>query len=310
MPNPQPQTLLVQVLERDNLRLAWENVAENKGMPGVDDISIAIWRRNWEERLVELARAVRANRYRPQRLRLIHIPKKKPGEFRALRIPTVRDRVLQRAVSQVLQPLYETVFLHCSYGYRPNRGLKQAVQAVLTLRDAGYTWVLNGDIDACFDRIDHELLLRFVQDDLPDASLLPLLIGWLDSARRPGAKSMGIPMGSPLSPLLANVFLHRLDLAVGRENIPLVRYADDFVAFAREEAALEELYLRVNAALADLCLRYEPSKSMVTCFDAGFTFLGVHFYRDTYSYAWEEKTIAVRGGEADMIFSDYLPEYA
>ena len=302
-------SLLAQVLLPANLCLAWEGVAENKGIPGVDDVSIAAWRRNWEERLVNLARQVRANRYRPQRLRRIQIPKKRPGEYRVLRIPTVTDRVLMRAVNQVLQPIYEAVFLDCSFGYRPKRGLREALERILAWRDAGLTWVLDGDIDACFDSIDNELLLRFLQEDLPDASLLPLLNIWMLAGKSKGAQSKGIPMGSPLSPLLANVFLHRLDLDARREQIALVRYADDFIALASAEEDLPVVYAQIGKSLENLGLRYKDSKTCAASFEQGFSFLGVSFLRDSYRFAWQGKQITVSGGQALRVFSDYLPEY-
>jgi len=112
---------------------AWNEVADNKGMAGVDDISVRRWERNWEERLANLAADVRANRYKPSQLRLRRIPKKRRGEWRTLRIPTVTDRVLQRAVYHVLSQVYEPVFLDCSFGYRPGRGLREAVQRILNL---------------------------------------------------------------------------------------------------------------------------------------------------------------------------------
>ena len=215
--------LLQQTLGVQNLHQAWEAVAENNGVPGVDDLSITAWRRNWEERLVNLARQVRTNTYRPSRLRRRRIPKKKGG-FRTLRIPTVTDRILQRAALQVLHEIYEPCFLDCSYGYRPGRSLKLAVEQILMYRENGFRWVLDADIDSFFDRVDHELLLRFLQEDLPDESLLYLINTWLKAARPSPDISRGIPQGSPLSPLLANIYLHRLDQALTNRGRRLVRY--------------------------------------------------------------------------------------
>lgn len=303
------ERLIERVLAQVNLRRAWNEVAENKGMAGVDNVSIRRWERNWEERLVELARAVRSNRYKPARLRVRRIPKKRPGEWRTLRIPTVTDRVLQRAVMQVLQPLYEPWFLDCSFGYRPGRSLKDAVQRILDLREANRQWVLDADIDEFFDSVDHALLLEFLRQDVADVVVLRLIEGWLKIGRPRPDEARGIAMGSPLSPLLANVYLHRLDRELISRRRDPVRYADDFVILTVTYREVEEVYQEVEEILAGLKLCYEPHKTRVTSFEEGFDFLGVHFYRDTYTYIWKDKEIEVEGDRVDWLFSQYGPRY-
>jgi group II intron reverse transcriptase/maturase len=302
-------TMIQDVLNMNNLRLAWEAVAENQGIPGVDDITINQWRRNWEERLVNLARSVRNNTYHPKKLRLRSIPKRNHSGERTLRIPTLTDRVLQRAVSQVMMPFYEPMFLDCSFGYRPHRGLKNAVECILILRENGFQHILSADIDAFFDSVDHELLLRFLQSDLPDESLLPLISIWLEGGATLPNHSKGIPQGSPLSPLLANIYLHRFDLSMYRGHTNIVRYADDFVVCCKDKIQVERSRTLVENALNSLSLRLEPTKTSITCFEKGFDFLGVHFFRDTYSYTWEDKEIKVKGDEVDWLFSTYGGEY-
>ena len=311
-------TLLERALQMDNLRLAWEEVAENEGSAGVDRISLRVWRRTWEERLVNLARLVRANTYKPKRLRLRRIPKRNRREKRILRIPTVTDRVLQRAVLQVLYPVLEPRFANCSYGYRPRRGLKQAVQQIIVLRENDYGWLLDADIDAFFDNVNHEVLISFLRCDLPDTSLFPLIAGWLELSRsdlkpgmhsKPGSVPKGIPLGSPLSPMWANVYLHRLDQAIMQRGWPMVRYADDFVVFASSSEEAQTIYTEVEAILASLLLRYEPSKTRLASFEEGFDFIGVHFEGDEYSYTYLDKEIKVSGDQVDMLFSQYGPDY-
>lgn len=301
--------LLDRVLEAHNLRRAWTEVAENQGIAGVDDVSIRRWRRNWEERLVDLARAVRCSRYKPARLRVRRVPKKEPGEWRVLRIPTVTDRVLQRAVLHVLHDVYEPWFLPCSYGYRPGRSLKDAVQRIVDLREGSRAWVLDADIDACFDSVDHGRLAAILADDIDDPPLLSLIRGWLKAARLHPDAARGIPMGSPLSPLLANVYLHPLDRELTNRRRDLVRYADDFIVLTLTRPDAEAAYREVEALLADLKLRYEPRKTQITSFEQGFVFLGVRFYRDTYSYEWQGKEIEVEGGQVDWLFNQYGPTY-
>jgi group II intron reverse transcriptase/maturase len=313
------ETLLDRALDMDNLRLAWNEIADNEGIPGVDEVSIRIWRRNWEERLVGLAQAVRTNTYRPKRLRLRRIPKRDRRAWRTLRIPTVSDRVLQRAVLQVLYPIFESRFLDCSFGYRPGRSLQDAVDRILVLRENGYRWLLDADIDNFFDNLDHELLMQCLEADLsdmpdgisglPDSSLFRLFELWLMNGRVQPQKAAGLPMGSPLSPLLANVFLHRLDRALSEAGYPLVRYADDFLVFGTSQEEVETIYQVVESALEVMKLRYEPGKTRLASFEQGFEFLGVLFEGDTYQYRWEDKTIEVRGKKADWLFSRYGPDY-
>jgi len=302
-------SLLKQALAMPNLREAWEEVAENKGIAGVDHISVKRWGRNWEARLHQLREDVLQGRYRPGKLRRRLIPKKNRREKRELRIPTVTDRVLQRAVLQVLYPVFEPRFYDGSFGYRPKRGLKDAVQRILVLRVNDYHHVLDADIDDFFNQVDHALLLDFLRADLPDGSLLGLIQAWLRVARGDADEARGIPMGSPLSPLLANVYLHRLDIHVAEMGFPLVRYADDFVVFAETRTRCETAYRIVAEKLADLKLRYEPNKTRLTTFDEGFRFVGVWFQGETYEYEYMNKRIEVSGNEVDWLFSDYGPEY-
>jgi len=301
--------LLERVLALDNLRLAWNEVAENGGMPGVDHVSIRRWRRNWEERLINLAREVRANRYRPKSLRIRRIPKRRRDQYRTLRIPTVTDRVLQRAVLQVFYEIYEPRFLPCSYGYRPGRSLKDAVQAILNFREQGYTWVLDADVDAFFDNVDQPLLLARLREQVQDTQLLALITRWLELARATPKRAKGLPMGGPLSPLLANVYLHPLDVGLLAAGWKVVRYADDFIVLARNVAAVQAAYTQTAALLAELQLRYEPTKTAIVTFEKGFQFLGVTFEDDEYRYPWEHKTITVEGKRVDWLFSQYGPDY-
>ena len=302
-------TLFKQALEPENLRLAWNEIADNQGIPGVNSISIRRWRRNWEERLAKLSQQVRQNTYKPHPLRVRRIPKKNRREKRVLRIPTVTDRVLQRAVLEALYPIFEPRFLNCSFGYRPGRGLDDAVERILVLRVNDNTHVLDADIDDYFNQVDHALLMDFLRADLPDQSLMQLFQRWLDIGRPDPKVARGIPMGSPISPLFANVFLHRLDKRIIAHGYQLVRYADDFLVFAQNQPQIQRAYQFVEKWLAELKLRYEPSKTRLTTFDEGFNFVGVYFQGDTYEYEWENKRIEVRGEKVDWLFSRYGPDY-
>ncbi|MEA3350515.1 MAG: reverse transcriptase domain-containing protein, partial [Chloroflexota bacterium] len=236
------ESLLYKATTIDNLRLAWEEIAENKGIAGVDNVSIRKWRRTWEERIVRLSHQARTNTYKPRPLRVRKIPKRNRREWRVLRIPTVTDRILMRAVLQVLYPILEDKFLDCSFGYRPGIGLKDAVNRILILRVNEYNWVLDADIDDYFNQVDQHILMSFLHEDLPDQSLFHLIRSWLKVGRPDPQNAKGIPMGSPLSPVLANVFLHRLDQKIIWDGYRVVRYADDFLVFAQKEKEIHHAY--------------------------------------------------------------------
>jgi len=299
-------SLAKQVLAWDNLVEAWERVADNRGAPGVDGVRISRFARHWEDNLRRLRRLVRENRYKPSKLRRIAIPKTGGGQ-RLLSIPTVADRVLQRAVLNVLDDIFERRFLDCSYGYRRGRGLRDAVRAILGHRDRGLLWVLDADIDECFDSLDHGLLLRFLAEEVGDPVVMGLLKSWLRVGRRYRNPDRGIPLGSPISPLCCNVYLHRLDQALVRNRWSPVRYADDFIVCCRNEAQVYQVRGLVEEVLAELKLCLEPQKTQVASFEEGFDFLGVRFQGDTYSYLWERKRIEVEGPVPRWLWA-YMPE--
>jgi group II intron reverse transcriptase/maturase len=299
--------MIEQVLAWPNLEDAWNDVSARKGAAGSDGVSVKRWGRRWEERLVALRRAVMANTYKPAPLERYSVPKKSGG-YRHLTNPTVTDKVLQRAVLNVLDDVFDPLFLPCSYAYRKGRSTADAVETICAHRDAGFTWVLDADIDECYDSFDHALMLDLVREKVDDAIVLRLIEGWLRAGRRDPDVARGIPLGAVISPLLCNVYLHRLDLALVSQGWLVVRYADDFVVLCRTEADAHTALADTCAALEALKLALEPHKTAVTSFDAGFDYLGVHFERDEYSYLWEGKRITVEGDFPDFLFA-YGPGY-
>lgn len=268
-------------------------------------MSIRRFARHWEENLRRLQTLVRANRYRPAKLRRIAIPKRSGGQ-RLLSIPTVGDRVLQRAMLNVLDDVFERQFLSCSFGYRVGRSLRSAVAAILRYRDRGLVWVLDADIDECFDSLDHELLLGFLAQEVDDPVVMSLIRAWLGIGRRYRNPDRGIPLGMPLSPLFCNVYLHRLDQQLLRNRWAVVRYADDFVVCCVHQQQAEQARGLVAEILQDLRLRLEPHKTNITSFDRGFEYLGVRFYRDSYFFTWERKRFEVQGPTPRWLWG-YLP---
>jgi RNA-directed DNA polymerase len=233
------------VLRRDVLWRAWVTVRRNNGAPGIDKVTLADVEEYGIDRLLdELAADLRGGGYRPLPARRVFIPKPgNPTERRPLSIPSVRDRIVQAAVKIVLEPVFEADMLACSHGFRPRRGAHDGLQVMIDESWRGRRWVVETDIAACFEAIPVDELMRAVEERVCDQSVLKLLRVMLRAGvmedgqvRRPVA---GTPQGGVISPLLANVYLHRLDRAWDvREHGVLVRYADDRVPRTRLEVAM------------------------------------------------------------------------
>ena len=291
--------LLDKILDFENMKEAWDHTSTKGKAPGVDRWSIRRYRRRWEENLRSQMADVRANRYQPKRLRVRYIPKRSGGK-RRLGIPTLRDRILQRAALQVLQWRFERKFLSCSYGYRPKRSLFHAVGAMLRYRDRGLVWLLDADIDNCFDSLDHEVLWPLLRREIDDAAVLRLLEQWLDVGIVDRKHGKGVSQGMPISPLLCNIYLHEMDWRLVRGRWALVRYADDFIILTYSRAEAERCQALVAEILAGMKLQFEPDKTCITSFGDGFEFLGVAFDADSYSYTWEGKRIDVSGSQGPL----------
>ena len=278
-------SLIDKVYAVHNLQAAWERVRANRGAGGVDGASIALFSRNVEGRLLALHEDLRAKTYRPQPVRRVYIPKSGGGK-RPLGIPTVRDRIVQQALLQVLGPVFEAKFSSRSHGFRPGRGCASALDVVDRAIRHGYQWVVDADVRAFFDSVDHATLLTLLNEEVADGTVLRLIRRILKAGVvEPGADEtepteLGTPQGGPLSPLLANVYLHRLDEQMQEARLGLVRYADDFVIFAKSESEARQALELARAVLEDeLSLSLHPEKTRVVSVDDGFEFLGFHYFR-------------------------------
>jgi group II intron reverse transcriptase/maturase len=210
---------------------------------------------------------------------------------------------------QVLMQRFEGKFLSCSYGYRPKRSLYHAVGAVIRYRDRGHGWLLDADIDNCFDSLDHGVLWPLIEQEVWDPAVLRLLGQWLEVGVVDRKNGKGVSQGMPISPLLCNIYLHELDVRLAlRARRALVRYADDFVVLERSREEAERCWELTDGYLAEIKLALKPAKTAIATFDEGFDFLGVHFQGDSYSYTWEEKRIEVSGGMGPLwSLWDYFP---
>jgi CRISPR-associated protein Cas1 len=283
-PQP-PRGLLQAILDPGNLFSAWEKVRKNEGMAGVDGQTIELFEHNVFARLLTLKHQVERNEYQPQPLHTLDIPKP-AGGIRTLSVPTVRDRVLQTAVTRILTPILDKHLETASYAYRAGRSVGMAVARVAHYRDQGYQWVVDADIHTFFDQIDHALLLAKLRRTLTDHTPIGLIELWLAAIVQPGngaaryLLTKGVPQGSPISPLLSNLYLDDFDEALLEENLRLVRFADDFLILCKDRQAAEQAMDLTEEVVETLRLKLKPEKTRITHFDEGFSFLGVDFIRN------------------------------
>lgn len=257
-------------------------MVENQGCAGVDYQTLEAFAEQLHHNLEILRNEVRYDAYRPLPLLRVEVGKPNGGK-RLLSIPTVRDRVLQTAVTRVIEPLFEAEFEDCSFAYRKGRSVDQAVERIQCLQRQGYHWVVDADIHCFFDSIDHTLLMAEVGKLITDTGLLNLIQAWLCATVIDGDRRLvlhkGVAQGSPIAPLLSNLYLHHLDEALLDNNLCLVRFADDFLILCRSRDRAEQALELTDDVLRRLCLKLNTGKTRIVHFDQGFRFLGVQFIR-------------------------------
>ncbi len=253
------------VLSRENLKKAYRAVRSNRGAAGLDGRTIrqtaAHLRRHWKV----VAEKLEEGRYRPNAIRGIRIPKANGGE-RLLGIPTVQDRIIQQAIAQVLSQKFEPEFSNHSYGFRPNRSAHDAIRAVQAYLREGKSWVVDLDISAFFDHVNHDILMHQVGRKERDRQLLKLIGSYLRAPLEEGGqrhkRPKGTPQGGPLSPLLANIYLDALDKELERRGLSFCRYADDVVIYVKSERSAQRVMDNISCWIEKhLRLQVNASKS-------------------------------------------------
>jgi len=274
------------------LRSSFYKVKANNGAAGVDHVTADHYEENLEANLKELSRDLKEGNYKPQPIKRKWIPKPGRSEKRPLGIPTIRDRIVQTALKDLLEPIFEKEFSDQSFGFRPNRCAKDALRKLQDLLNEGYTYVVDADIKGYFDNIPHDKLKARVEEKVTDNGILSLIDSYLKADILEGTENWtpegGTPQGAVISPLLANIYLNPLDHLMEDKGFNMIRYADDFVVLCTTKAKARKALKVINDWVRKAGLKLHPDKTKLV--DAttrgGFDFLGYHFER---GYRWPRK---------------------
>jgi RNA-directed DNA polymerase len=277
-------SLIDKVYRSENLYSAYREVAANRGAPGVDHVTIEDFTAGLKRNLTKLHDQLRTGEYRPQQIKRVNIPKPGTNETRPLGIPTVRDRVVQGALRHVLEPIFEKQFADHSYGFRPDRGCKDALRRVDKLVKAGSKYTVDVDLKSYFDTIPHEGLVRELRKHVADNQVISLVEKFLQAAVFDGLKhwtpTSGAPQGAIMSPLLSNLYLNELDHLMAAAGYEMTRYADDLVIQCKTCEEAETALARVREWTSERGLTLHPTKTKIVHVDEeGFEFLGYRFIR-------------------------------
>jgi RNA-directed DNA polymerase len=260
-------TIREHFLDFNNFKQAWLKVYTKKSSPGIDDETAENFGTNLTDNLMMLRDSVANQSYQPLPCKFVLIPKKN-GQFRELKIPTIRDRIIQQALLAILVNVFEPCFSSASFAYRPNLSYINAVEKVAEWRDLGYYFVFDADLVKFFDSINHQRLLTEVAKLVNDSLILNLIKTWISvgvlTKNQVIKASQGIPQGAVISPLLANIYLNEFDHIIANSDLKLVRYADDFLVLANSQQRIITAYYQVEKILLDFKLELHQEKSQVT----------------------------------------------
>ena len=277
------EDIITKILERDNLNLAFKNVKANKGASGIDELSIKETETFIKEHKNQIVWQLYNRKYQPQPVRRVEIPKANGG-VRKLGIPTVLDRVIQQAMVQVLSPIFEPYFSEYSYGFRPNRCCQMAIIKALEYFNDGYDWIVDIDLEKFFDNVPHDRLLRMVSDVVKDGNVVSLVNKFLKAGVMIQGNYedtvIGTPQGGPLSPLLSNIMLNKLDKELESRNLHFTRYADDTIILVKSEKAANRVMESITHFIEKkLGLKVNMTKTKI-CKPNDLKYLGFGFYKD------------------------------
>jgi len=275
--------LIDKVWNWKNLNEAWRRVKQNRGSGGIDEVTIEVFDLNQEQNLSEIQRLLKQDRYEPNSVKRVYIPKP-DGRQRPLGIPTIRDRIVQQALKNVIELIFEAEFLNSSFGYRPGKSAKQAIEQIERVRNGGHEWVLDADIKAFFDMVNHEKLIDAVAERISDGRVLRLIRSFLEAdimeqGQGPMKNVIGTPQGGVIFPLLANIYLHYFDEKMAELGCEVIRYEDDVLVLCRSEEEAKEALLHVKEILGELELTLHQDKTKIKNFSEGVDFLGFTVYK-------------------------------
>ena len=300
-------SLIDDILSRENLNQAFKRVKTNKGCAGIDNMPVSELREYIRENRELIITSIREKKYTPQPVKRVYIPKA-DGKQRPLGIPTVMDRVIQQAIAQQFTIIYEPIFSEYSYGFRTNRDCHKAMAKVLEYLNAGYEWIVDFDIDKFFDTVNQDKLISILREQVKEDITLNLVRKFLKAGVMENGLTKsteeGMPQGGPLSPILSNIYLDKLDKELENRGLRFVRYADDFIILVKSEKAAERVMTSVTSWIErKLFLKVSATKTKVTR-PTNSKFLGFTFLKD--SSRWECKPAKDRITKFERKIKDYL----
>ena len=275
-------SLIDKVWRKSNLTSALNKVISNRGSAGIDNVTIKHYKKNAEVRLNRTSELIKQGQYTPKGVKRVWIDKAGSKEKRPLGIPTVTDRVVQTALRNVIEPIFEMSFAENSYGFRPGRSCKDALRKVDELLKQNYKFVVDADLKGYFDSIPHDKLMQKVEEKIADGRILELLQQYLNQeVIETAAKwtpEAGTPQGAVISPLLANIYLNPLDWLMEKNNFKMIRYADDFVIMCQNQEEAESALRLVSQWVVEAELELHPTKTKIVNANTDpFEFLGYKF---------------------------------
>ena len=292
----QVDDVLEKILMPENIREAVKEVKQNKGAPGIDQMTVDELNAYFALNESNVIQQIRNKEYKPQPVRRVYIPKPNSDKKRPLGIPTVVDRVVQQAIARVLTIEYDPLFSEHSYGFRPNRNCHKAMAEALMYLNEGRTWIIDFDIEKYFDTVNHDKLISILRENINDAVILHLIRAFLKAGVMDeglvSPTEEGVPQGGPLSPVLSNVYLDKLDKELEARGLAFVRYADDFVIFARSQKSADRVMKSVSSWIErKLFLRVSPTKTHIVP-PSRSELLGFGFWKS--GSEWKCKPLASR----------------